>query len=129
MTLGAVNYKIKLMIKNRRINVISQLVFVAFIAYISLILLWGIILGYIAARCLCSEKRSWFLKIGAYKIKFHHWIVASAGLFVYFWISSVYNLKLEILGWHSFISGALGGIAFEDLWRDKKWYRIFYRNK
>lgn len=62
-------------------------------------------------------------------MKFHHWIVAGAGLFVYFWISSVYNLKAEIFGWHSFIVGTLGGITFEDLWRDKNWHRIFYRSK
>ena len=107
----------------------------AAMAYISLLFFWGIVLGYMAAKYIMGKyfyqiKGKYIrIKFREYEMHIHHWIAGLAGLFVYFLISEIYNFGSDIFKWHLFIIGALGGITFEDIWHDKKWHRIFYRNK
>ncbi|GAG12419.1 unnamed protein product, partial [marine sediment metagenome] len=49
----------------------------------------------------------------------HHWLLASLAILITYFFSS-----LSI-----FWIGIFGGLAFHDLYTDKRWYKVIYKTK
>jgi len=94
--------------------------------YISILFAFGIIFGYITTLIFhkkITEKgklKPIILKIGKWQIHLHHWIMG-VSVILAFWFA----------GWFPYVPkfclGALGGLAFHDIYSDRQWYKVILR--
>ena len=93
--------------------------------YLSIVFTIGAVIGYLGTAFFFRRKikktgivKGIDLPFGKRRIHLHHWILGGLGMFFIFFFSSLSFFWL----------GLFGGLAFHDLYTDKKWYRIVYKN-
>jgi len=93
--------------------------------YLSIAFTIGAVIGYLGTVFFFRRKIKktgrvkWIeLPLGKRKIHLHHWILGGLGMFSIFFFSS----------FSVFWIGLFGGLAFHDLYTDKKWYQVVYKN-
>jgi len=93
--------------------------------YVSFLFAIGAIIGYLGI--IFFDKK--FLKtgrisslvfnLGKWKIHLHHWLLASFVILITYFFSPM----------SIFWIGIFGGLAFHDIYTDKKWYKVVYRKE
>ncbi len=93
--------------------------------YFSTIFTVGLTAGYLGTNLFykkfikTGKVKLIILPFGKWKIHIHHWLSGSLILLIII----IANISFSI-----FYLGALGGIIFHDLYSDKKWYKIVYKD-
>ena len=121
----------RLITENKKLNFFSHLAFAAFSFYLSFIIFFGVLFGYLAAKYIAKKAvigtktnkgrlRLAILKFKNYKFHFHHWFIGAVGLILY----------LIFFGNNAhFIIAVFGGVIAEDLLCDKNFYKIVVKEK
>jgi hypothetical protein len=94
--------------------------------YVSILFAVGIILGYFGTMLFhkklvdTGKVKLIIFNLGKWKIHLHHWIL---GILIFFFI-----YLTNILSYLPIIFlGGLSGLIFHDLYTDKVWYKVIYK--
>jgi len=96
-------------------------------SYISALFTVGIIFGYLATnffqkKLVETNKIGLIIfNLGKWKIHLHHWILGSLMILFIYLINLLFTLPVICLG-------LLGGLIFHDVYTDKEWYKVIYKN-
>lgn len=95
--------------------------------YISILFAMGIIFGYLGTKLFHKKLVDTgkvgliIFNLGKWKIHLHHWILGGLTIFFIYLTNLLFSLPIICLGF-------LGGLIFHDIYTDKKWYKIIYKN-
>lgn len=96
--------------------------------YISLLFALGIIIGYLGTylfdkKITKKERlRPVNIKLGRWKIHFHHWLMGGVGLFLLLVFGVLHLLPRIFLG-------IAAGLMFHDFYSDKDWYKVILKRQ
>lgn len=114
-------------VMKRKLSIISRISLAVFTAYFSVVMCLGLVVGYflgrfISRRIFYGRFKPLIFELKGVKIHLHHWLL---GILWFFLLGIFASSLLENL----FIAGLGGGIIFEDIWHDRKWWRVFGRTR
>lgn len=112
---------------SRKLSIISRISLACFTAYFSVVVCLGLVAGYFLGRYVSRKifhgrSRPLIFQIKGVNIHLHHWVFGVVWLVVlrFFAQGLIENLFMTGLG-------IGGGVIFEDIWHDRKWWRVFGR--
>lgn len=96
--------------------------------YISLLFALGVIIGYLGTH-FCHKKitkkrrlQSVNIKLGRWRIHFHHWLMGGVGLLLLLLFGILHLLPRVCLG-------IAAGLMFHDFYSDKDWYKVILKRQ
>ncbi len=108
-----------------KLSIISRISLACFAAYFSVVVCLGLVAGYFLGRYVSrkifyGKFKSLTFELKGIKIHLHHWVFGVVWLVCLRFFAQGFFENL-------FIVSIGGGVVFEDIWHDKKWFKVFGR--